>query len=519
MQKPFLGKMAVSVLIGLVRVAASLAFVWICKVLVDIATGASGLDLGRHIAIMIIIVVVQIVSGIAASWWENYIITKSQNTMRLNTFSHVINSSWNGRETFSSGDIVNRLEEDIRVLVDIFCSRMPAIIITICQLVAASIFMLKMQPDLLWFLLILMAFAIVGSRLYFKKLRKLTAKIREEDAAIQQHMQENLQNRALVLTLIGAEKVLDKLGYHMGELTSNVVTRLNFNSLSRAFMAVGFLGGYTAAFIWGVYGLKDSAITYGMMTALLQLVGQIQRPVSDLARHVPAFIHALTSVERIMELEELPDAEKIERLDCHGAPEIVVDNLTFKYPQQQKPVFEGFSCKFAAGGITAVTGPTGVGKSTLVRLVMGLLTPQGGSITLFRKRDYMYVPQGNSLMSGTVRENLLLADDTADEQQMRSVLSCAVADFVFDLPDGLDTMCGEKGGGLSEGQAQRIAIARALLHKGHILILDEATSALDSKTEEQLLCNIKARFGGAKTIIFITHREMVSLFSDAVLPL
>ena len=171
-------------------------------------------------------------------------------------------------------------------------------------------------------------------------------------------------------------------------------------------------------------------------------------------------------------------------------------------------------------------GPTGSGKSTLVRLVMGLLHPSEGDVLIGGERagvavrgNFMYVPQGNSLLSGTIRENLMLANPDATEQDMFKVLSQAKDDFVSDLPEGLDTRCGEVGSGLSEGQSQRIAIARALLHPGGILILDVATSALDSETESQLLQNLYSAYHSTKTILFISHREAVTGYSDAILKL
>ena len=174
--------------------------------------------------------------------------------------------------------------------------------------------------------------------------------------------------------------------------------------------------------------------------------------------------------------------------------------------------------------MTAIAGLTGAGKSTLTKLVLALLTPQKGEILVgglpvcaATRCNFMYVPQGNSLMSGTIRENLLLAKSDATEEELRDALHCAVADFVFDLEKGLETVCSEKGGGLSEGQAQRIAIARSLLQKGGVLILDEATSAVDAETEKALLANLTARFSGRKTILFISHREAVTCAADEIL--
>ena len=526
MVRPVRGRLLVSILIGLVRIVASLAFVWISKTLVDIATGVLDAPLGTHVVIMVVILLVQILSNVAASWWESVTVVKAQTRVRADFFAHVMGSRWNGRETFHSGDTVNRLEEDIRVVTDLVCSRFPDAVVTLCQLLAASWYLLTLSPGLVWLLLLLMAVAVVGSRLCFKIVRRLTSEIRAADSGIQQHMQENLLNRIVVLTLGATQKVLSVLGYKQDELVSLSIRRQNYGAVGRAFMGLGFLSGYAAAFLWGVYGIRGGTVTFGMMTAFLQLVGQVQRPIFELARHIPAFIHSLTSVERLEELRALPLEEAGEPVVFSGAPEIVVDHITFAYPDAERPVFKDFSRTFAAGSMTAVMGATGEGKTTLIRLLMALLQPSEGSILIdgvpaspATRANFMYVPQGNTLLSGTIRENLLLADPSADEERMKEALRLAAAEFVLDLPEGLDTVCSEKGAGLSEGQAQRIAIARALLREGGILILDESTSALDGPTEARLLENISAAYKGRKTLIIISHRPSVLPLADAVLKL
>ena len=526
MVRPLRKSLVVSVLIGIVRIAASLGFVWVCKALVDIATGERSASLGLHIGIMAGIMLLQILTSAAASYWESYISVKTLNKLRFDTFSHVLGSTWNGKETYNSGDTVNRLQEDARVLTDLMCSRIPDVIVTLCQLVAASLFLLALASKLLWLLLIFMIVAVVGSRMFFKLIQELTRKIRSKDGEIQQFMQENLLNRVLVLTLVGSERVLEKLGWMQKDIKDNTVKRLNFNAVARGFMHFGFIAGYAAAFLWGVLGIKDGTVTYGMMTAFLQLVGQVQRPIADLGRHVPAFIHAMVSVERIMDLQNLEPEEKAEPILLPGAPGIEVKGLSFSYPEQRRTVFSNFDYSFAPGSMTVIMGPTGSGKSTLVKLIMGLLRPTDGTITVGGERsgvavrgNFMYVPQGNSLLSGSIRENLLLANAEATEADMWRVLSQAKADFVKDLPEGLDERCGEVGSGLSEGQSQRIAIARALLHPGGILILDEATSALDAETEKELLENLYSAYHSKKTILFISHRDAVAGYSDSILKL
>ncbi|MBP5487514.1 MAG: ABC transporter ATP-binding protein [Bacteroidales bacterium] len=541
MARPVLGRDLVTVLIGGVRIAASLSFVWICKRLVDIATGVSSADLKTHIFIMIGIIVVQILTGLLANYWGSYNTIKTRNQLRLGMFSHVLNSRWNGRETFRSGDTINRLEEDIRVLTDLICGSFPDVIITVIQLIAASVYLLTLAPSLLWVLIILMAAAVIGSKMYFGKIRKLTSDIRSLDSEVQQLEQENLQNRVLVLTLFGVGNVVSRLDGLQNRVKKLTITRLNYNAVARGFMSFGFMGGYTAAFIWGILGIKSGAVTYGMMTAFLQLVSQVQRPIASLGSQVPAFIKALTSVERILELEDLKVEKYHGDVLYDGAPGIIVSDVSFAYskpntdttpgPAEERLILNHFSHDFKPGTLTVLAGPTGVGKSTLTRLMLGLLKPNSGSVSLYGKgrnphiadvdtrRNFTYVPQGNSLLSGTIRQNMLLVNEQATDEQIIEALKVSAAEFVLDLPDGLDTICGESGTGLSEGQCQRIAIARALIHRGGIMILDEATSALDTETEERLLNNIHTHLAGTKTIVFISHRPAAIRIADDVVNL
>lgn len=519
MDRKYRLRTALSIVIGLVRIAASLSFVAVSKLLVDIATGDVDMPIWPEIWLLLGIMLLQVISTVGQSYWENLNIVKTRNAMTYKVFGNTMKSSWTGREKFHSGDAINRLEEDIRVIVELMCSRIPDIVITLCQLAAASIYLVTMAPNLLWMLLGIMVFAAVGSKMFFRTIRRVTEAIRKNDSLIQQHMQENLQNRVLALTLIGTERIMTKLGLLQRDGEKLIVSRLNYNAMARSFMGLGFHAGYAAALIWGVLGIKNGAVTFGMMTALLQLVGQVQRPVADLTRHIPAIIHALTSIDRIKELRDLPQEDRDEGVLLDSAPAIEARGLSFAYPGQKEPVLKDLTYTFAPGKLTLIQGPTGIGKSTLIRLAMGLLKPTEGSISVYSRRNYMYVPQGNSLMSGTIRENLRLADPDISEEKMKEALHTAVADFVLDLQDGLDTVCGEDGSGLSEGQCQRIAIARALLHEGGILILDESTSALDPQTEATLMTNLAQRYSGLKTILFISHRESANCYADAVLTL
>ena len=518
------------ILLGIIRTLLSLTFVWVCKELVDIATGESQEPLGQWTAFMIACIVLQICCRIASSYCEQYGRINIQNNLRARLFYSLISSRWSGRERFGTGDAVNRLEEDIRVVSELVSSHIPAVVVTFAQLAAASTFLLFISPNLLWALVGLMIAGIIASRLSFRKLRSLSTAIRTKDGEIQQHIQEHLQNRVVALTIIGIERVMATLNTLHNALRTNTIKRLNFHSLNSALLSVSFMGGYAAAFLWGVYGIKSGAVTFGMMTAFLQLVSQIQMPLSELARKIPAFIHALSSIERLAELENLDPEENAPLCRLEAPAGILFKDVTFSYPDSHSGVlFNSFSHNFLPGTMTVVAGATGIGKSTLVRLMLGLLKPQSGSILIYgsssnshcaskaTRCNFKYVPQGNTLLSGTILDNLLMADPKADRVRIDAALHIAAADFVHSLPEGLQTICGESGSGLSEGQCQRIAIARALLQSGSVLLMDESTSSLDPATESLVLQNLRTLSN--HTIIFISHREAVMKSADSLLEL
>lgn len=514
-----------------VGAAASLVFVLYSKRVVDIATGLCDSPLRSGILVLLGIMILRIVCAVAASYYEGRLVINAKNRIRSQVFDKALRSTWTGQEKFHSADAANRMEEDLRVITEFVCVSVPDAIVTLLQLIAAVAMLFSFSSSLAWILIWIMPVAVVAARLYFKRIRRLTGEIRTIDGRINGLLQENLQHRILVKTLSGEERIEAGLDALQQEEKAKTVERLGYSSVSRAFMNAGFSLGYLLAFVWGVVGLKDGSVTYGLMVAFLQLVGQVQRPVANLAQYLPVFIRALSSEERLLDIENLPQEKHDADILLAGAPGLKVDNLNFAYSGRAKAVFENFSFVFPAGKMTVITGPTGEGKSTLIQLLLALLEPSSGQIVLCgedgkcipaspsARCNFMYVPQGNSLMSGSIRDNLLMAKAYADESELRECLHVAAADFVWELPLGLETSCSEIGRGLSEGQAQRIAIARALLKPGGVLILDEATSALDAETESAVLERIQSKYKGQKTIICVTHRPAAIALADCHLSL
>ena len=320
--------------------------------------------------------------------------------------------------------------------------------------------------------------------------------------------------------------MINRLENTQSELRRNVVRRTSFSVFSNFILNFGFTLGYLVAFLWAAVRMSAGTLSFGGMTAFLQLVSKIQGPARSLTKLVPAFVSVFTAAERLMELEEDPLEEQGDPIVLDAPCGVRLDNVSYAYQDGETNVIDNLSFDFRPGCCTAILGETGAGKTTLVRMLLALLQPQSGSLHIYNnveerlltprlRANFVYVPQGNTLLSGTIRENLCLGKHNATDEEMREALIKSCAEFVFDLPDGLDTACAEKGGGLSEGQAQRICIARALLRNRSVMLFDEATSALDPDTERRLLKNILASHD--KTIIFITHRLAVVDYCDDVL--
>ena len=514
-------------LTGALNVSVSLCFVFVCKHLIDIATGISDDALGTYIGWMAGCMLLQLLLSVVRSRLTNRAEIKLRNALHNRLFVHLMKSCWNGRETFHTGDMLNRIEADTVSVTDAVCRTVPSVFVTFVQLVGALYFLSMLDIRLTGILVFIMPVALLFSKSYVRKMRRMSREIRETDSRIQSHLQENLQPRIIVRTLEHTGNAVERLSGLQSFLQGQVFRRTDFSVFSRSMVQVGFMTGYAVAFLWGVFGLRDGTVTFGMMAAFLQLVSQIQRPMVDLSRQIPAFIRVFTATERLAELTSLPLEPQGSPVRLDGSLGVRISHVSFSYQGNSRQILNDFTYDFRPGSLTAIVGETGVGKSTLIKLILALIRPDEGEITVYNGNEevavspqtrcnFSYVPQGNTLFSGTIRDNLLIGNQHATEEDMRQALHTAVADFVFSLPAGLDTVCGEQGTGLSEGQAQRIAIARGLLRPGNVLLLDEPSSALDSQTERELLERLSAEVKG-KTVVLITHREKIAgLCSEVV---
>ena len=513
----------IRILVGIIQVGLGLQMVWLCRRFIDVTirTGTP-----QEISLMILWLILTVLGGVVLRQIYYYMTitanTRQTNSLRLEAFSRLFDRQLFSDRNLHSGDVSSRLSKDIEVVGEVSTTVLPRMLVMLVQLLGAFFLMYSMDRRLAWALLILTPLAIIFGKLIARPLRRMTLEIRDKESRIQMQVQEGVEHNAVLRSLGSEQWITDRLDDTQDSLMGWVKRRARFTVLTRTVLASCFGLGYLLAFVWGGLQLREGAITFGVMTSFLQLVSQIQNPILTLLNMVPQLIHSTASIDRLDEiLQQVPEKEggtAAESVSQHVAG-IRVENLSFCYASGDQPVFSGFSHDFRPGSKTALMGPTGVGKTTLFRLMLALIKPDAGRLTLYNamrekpvspdtRPEFVFVPQGNTLMSGTVRFNLQLAKPAATDEELRAVLHTAAADFVFELPEGLDTELGERGIGLSEGQAQRVAIARGLLRPGSILLLDEISASLDEATERELYTRLFAAFP-ERTMLFITHRPTV----------
>ena len=513
--------------IGLLDVACQLLWVLACKHAIDIATGIKEGSLTTTGILIGALMLVQIASRAVSRWIHAVTGNKVRNRMRRDVFARLLRCDWMHLQRHHTGDLINRLEGDVSGITTLMTETIPAAVVAATQLLASFVLLFTMSPLLAVAIFITLPICLAVSRVYIKKMRRLNRDVRDSDSRIQSVLQESLQHKELIKSLEQNDSTEQQLTELQNRLQSQIASRTRFSIGAYSLIQLGFAAGYVIAFMWGVGSLADGIITYGTMAAYLQLVGLIQRPTMDLSRHIPGIVSSLTAAERLYELEDIPVEQQGDAVMLGETAGVRFNNVTFRYEEDKRLILDKFTYDFPPNSSTAIVGETGAGKTTLIRLLIALINPQGGSIELYNgkekhasstltRRNFVYIPQGNSLVSGTIRDNLLMGNPNATDDEMREALRIACADFVYELPDGIDTPVTERGGGLSEGQAQRIAVARSILRPGSILILDEVTSALDEGTEQEMLKRLTQSHIG-KTLIFVTHRPAVIDYCTQVL--
>ena len=516
----------INAIIGLLGVMVSLTVVWGMQHAIDVSSHVISGSIVMAVVVLGILFFDDFGLHVASIWVRNLLGIKAQNRMQQQLLDRMLRSEWKGRDSYHSGDVLNRLEFDVTNVVTFLTETIPNSLSTLTLFIGAFTYLALMDWRLAIVIIAMVPFFILLSRVYVRQMRRLVKDVRTSDSKVQSVLQESIQHRVLIKTLESDDFIVNRLETTQNKLRKKVVKKTKFSIFSSTVLQFGFVLGYLIAFAWAAFRLSAGTLTFGGMTAFLQLVNKIQSPARQLTQLVPAFVSVFTAAERLMELEEVPLEKQGDAIELEAPCGIKLNNISYQYFDADTPVIKDLSFDFHPGSCTAVLGETGSGKTTLIRILLALLKPTSGSVEIYGREErmelnplmrtnFVYVPQGNTLMSGTIRENLKMGKENATEEEMNKALKKSCADFVLNLPNGLDTVCSEQGGGLSEGQAQRIAIARSLLRDKSIMIFDEATSALDPETEKQLLKNILAHHD--KTVIFITHRPAVVEYCNQVL--
>lgn len=449
--------------------------------------------------------------------------------LRKNLFSQLLKKQYSALKQIHSGEIINRLTSDVDVLVNALTTLIPSALSMATKLGAGLVLLFLME----WrFTLVILAVGVgvgVANRLFGKRFRYLHKEIQRTNGVVRSFLQECLENVMAIKSFSNEESIEDKLE-HCQQLNYKLrLKRTRILNLANTSIYIIFTVGYYAAMVWGGFGIARGAFTFGTLTAFLQIINQVKTPFRNISGLIPQYFSMAASAERLMELEQLADEKKetaVKDIDqfYDGLECIRGQNLSFQYQDDEETVLEDTDFSIPKGKLTVISGKSGIGKSSLVKLLLSIETPTKGDLFLQTRRGripidagtrklFAYVPQGNLIFSGTIRENLLFGRKGVPEQEMiRAAQAACVWEDILAMPQGLDTQLGERGAGMSEGQIQRLAIARAILSGAPILLLDECTSALDIRTERLVLQNIRDM--RTKTIICISHRDAVLDYCD-----
>ena len=520
--RPYLGKIGLVVVLGVLNTVASLAMVQVSKSIIDNAT--FGNEFVRLLVIYMLLVFGMQALSVVNSLLTALLTEKFSFGIRKQIYDKIIQSHWMDVKKYHTGDLMTRLTSDAVNIADGIISTIPGIFLLVIELVMVFFTLFQYSRLLAVLALLVAPVAAFTSCLLGRKLKVLQGKVQESEAAYRSFLQESLANLLIVKAFANEKYSVDRLTRLREERFKWVFRRTKMSLFSSTTMSISFQIGYIAAFSYGVFQIANGSITYGTMSVFLALVNRVQAPVLQLAQQIPRIVMILTSAGRVMELQDIPVEEKQpEQIKPEGIG-VRVEGLSFGYTAET--VLEDTALEIRPGEFVAIIGESGIGKTTLIRLMMSFMSNYRGNITYFNQageqekanagsREFIaYVPQGNTLFSGTIRENIRMGNLEASEEEIFQALRMAAAyDFVMELPEGLDTIIGERGHGLSEGQAQRIAIARAFVRRAPFLILDEATSALDEKTELSVLQGLQ-ELQPKPTCLIITHRRSILTYCD-----
>ena len=515
--KGFRWRIVLFVVLEVLAVAFSLGFVYWSKQAIDIAMRVTSGSLYLTLTLLVCSIAMSVVAGLAANWINEYIRVKMTIRLQNRLTGRQMMLAWQQEKRWRTGDLLVRIHTDCPDVTQLLSYSIPSLLVIAVKLFASLGFLWVMDP-MLAVMLLFISPLFLFSKLYYKKMRALSQSVKQAESRYGIVLQENLKSRLLIRSLRLSAIREETLLQAQDAILDLKTDQMKFSAFTQGVLRITFNGGYLLAFIWGIYQLNVGLISFGTMTAFLQLVGRVQGPILSGITFIPAAIRTRASIERLIELNEEETEEELPPVALEHITALELKDVSFRYVDTN--VIDHFSAVFRRGEPTAVIGASGKGKTTLNRLMLSLIRPDDGEINIYcatgrqpvsvaTRSHFAYVPQGNSLFNGTIRENLLLVCPEADEEMLCRALNTACAEFVFTLPQGLETEIGESAVGLSEGQAQRIAIARSLLCDSAIWLFDEISSALDMETTKRLIKNL-IEAGKDKIIIFVTHDHFLT---------
>lgn len=527
--KPAFNYLAIIVILAAFSAAIGTYRAIVSKQLIDAATTLQKSKLLYVLIVFGACIIIDLIIKSGASIITAKFSVDISNNIRRSLYTRIMKTEWIKLSKYHSGDVLTRITSDVDAVTNMISTTMPSIISLSVLLIGSFLTLLFMEPILALILIIISPGSILLSRFFSSRLKKMYLESQKLESEYRSFLNESIQNIVIVKSFCLEIKNVNRLKNIQRDIVKITLSKTKLSMMANVILSLGYWSGYFLIFSWGSLKLLKGTTTFGTLTAMTQLIGNIQGPVSGLASLLPSVMSAIASTERIMELESLnTDVNYSIKKDIRAAG-IVYKNVYFNY-KKNVAVLNNISVNINPSETIALIGPSGEGKTTFLYLLMALISPTKGhlyindgsckvDISASTRKFISYVPQENTLFSGSIADNLRIGDPCATDEELKFAAKSACAwNFIENFPEGLNTRLGERGTGLSEGQSQRIAIARALLHKAPILILDEATSALDSKTEVKVLETIK-NLNPAPTCIIITHRNTALRICDRVFKL
>ena len=514
---------------------SGVALAWTLRNMIDRAVARDGAGFLRQGGLFLGVILLQLLLGALIRRTHEHASVTLENRLKKRLFETLLYKDYAAVTAVHTEEWMNRLVSDTTVTAGAIVSIVPQASGMLVMLVSAVSAVLVMLRAAVWAIVPAgVAISLMGY-LFRKKLKALHKDIRAADGRVRVTLSERLSELMIVRSFRREQTAVRQGEAAMEAYRAARMRRNRFANLASFAYGLLMRSLYAGAAVYCGYGILKGTVSYGTFVAVLQLVGQIQTPFANLSTYIPQYYAMIASVERLMEAEgfvdDCPEGQlpqpKIDELYGRSFRGLRFEDVSFAYTDRAEPtrVLQHVTVAGQKGEIIAVAGPSGQGKSTLLKLLLCLYPVSGGRrllvtaegempLTSAHRGLFAYVPQGNRIFSGTVREALTFGDEDVPDEAIWQALDIAAADFVRELPEGLEAMLGERGAGLSEGQLQRLAVARAILSGHPILLLDEATSALDEGTEARLLDNLKRMTD--KTVLIVTHRPRVRAISDRV---